>query len=126
MSNSNIVTTIRGLSAIRCPFAIPWSIWAVVIDSVKAEAFRAFAHISEKCLKRIHPGFAHINTAPAVMLVSANIRVAASALGVLPRSILMSMSHSKSAFLGIDATATPNKVFSYVAGSHNLLISAVT
>lgn len=81
----SVKTTITLLFFASRPFAVFRRIRAVIVDSINGKIiFVGITHIFEKCLKRISPSLANINTSTTIIFVTGFSRIMASLLHIVP------------------------------------------
>jgi len=71
----------------RRPAAVTGFVVAVIVDTVKREAGRFLAHVSEKVFKAVTPAVAHFDAAPAVVFKLLNFRIIAARFHLRPRAV---------------------------------------
>jgi hypothetical protein len=82
------VAAIVGLFLRRCPVAIVWRVWAVIIAAVNRVPVRwARAHVGEEVLEAVAPAIAYRDTASAIFRVVGRSRIQASILQALPSMV---------------------------------------
>ena len=69
------------------PFAILWSVIAIIINSVYGITLRSIAHIGNKLIKIVYPLVANFNTSATVIWVMFIVKVIASCLHALPNLV---------------------------------------
>jgi hypothetical protein len=76
------------------PFAVLWTVGAIIVNAFNGEARRALTHIGQKRLKALTPPLADINTARAVIAIGWVVGVFASGYHGGPASVFRSLAES--------------------------------
>lgn len=68
MLNESIGSLVGSLLRLGCPLAIVWAISPVIVNAIKAHAFRSVAHVGVEIFKAVHPSLADLDSSCPVIL----------------------------------------------------------
>lgn len=80
-------STICSLLFVRCPSAIFWAVWSVVIDPIQRESNRTISHIRKEILERINPSFTNHDSPTTVSVPVLRSAIATAVLNSVPRIV---------------------------------------
>lgn len=67
------------------PFAVPRSVWSIIVDALQAHSLWAVTHIRKELCRIFHPLCTHVDASPAIIWVAAAPRIRAALLRVVVR-----------------------------------------
>lgn len=98
--NFSCYVAVSLLLFLRCPSAIFWRVWAIVINSLNGSSWRSWPHVLHEVIKPnqlCHPPFANVNAAPSVVWISPVVRVSAPFFHGLKANIFRNLCASHTA-----------------------------
>jgi hypothetical protein len=82
------------LLLLRCPSAIFWRVWAVIINALNGSSGRARPHVLQEIFKPAkfrHPSFANVDSPPSVVWISPAVGISASLLHGLKTNVFRNL-----------------------------------